>query len=230
MHSLFLMHVLRPMEVWAVSELSCWLFPSVPRLVLWVALWLSRLILLSKEGVGVQLNFESSPFSSKMLMCRYQQAFWEEVHRLWQRALKTRLEFFPTGQPVRLPQSRLALHQAITVQSLCLKLPHMHKQMPRTLGSAAFWFSPQCYCNFLGFFPMESKKHLWNPRLLRDEKSNSPLIAGWRSSRGFLKHTLRNCVLWGLGLKSCIYCCRRLVPQLSLQLFGHCGMYDNGSQ
>lgn len=128
------------------------------------------------------------------------------------------------------PLCRVVLHQTITVWSLHLKPPHIHRQMTRTPGSVAFWLSPWCYCKFLGFFPEESEKHLWNLRVLWDGKGISSLIAGWTSPCYFLKHILRNCVLWGLGLKSCMYCCRQLMLQLSIQLFGHCGVYDNATK
>lgn len=93
------------------------------------------------------------------------------------------------------PLCRLVLHQTNTVWSLCLKPPHIHRQMTRTLGSVAFWLSPWCYCKCLGFFQVESKRHLWNLRVLWDEKNISSLLAGSRSPFYFLKYILRSCVV-----------------------------------
>lgn len=206
------MQALSPMEGWAVSELSCWPLPSV-------MLWLQHLILITfQRESGSTAGFWSKLFPSRSWCTDISELSGKKHIGSDSKCSRWGWSF---------PLCRLVLHRTITVWSLHLKPPHTHRQMTRTLGSAAFWLSPWCYCKFLGFFPEESEKHLWNLRVLWDGKGISSLIAGWTSPCYFLKHILRNCVLWGLGLKSCTYCCRQLMLQLSIQLSGHCGVYDN---
>lgn len=155
------MQALGPTEGSAVSELSCWPLPSV-------MLWLQHSILITLwRGSGSAAGFSTRLFFARSL-CR------DSSELSGKKCTDSDGKCSRWGWSF--PLCRLAPHQTITVWPVCLKPPPIHRRMTRTPGSAAFCLFPWCYCKFLGFFPVESEKHLWNLRVLWDEKIFPPLL------------------------------------------------------
>lgn len=121
---------------------------------------------------------------------------------------------------------RLALHQTITVWTLCLKPPPIHSKWQEHRDQWLFVFFPDAIASFLGSSQWKVKSIYETSEFSGMRKYFHPYCR-LKVSCYFLKYILRNCVLRGLGFKPCMYCFRQLMPQVSFQYFGHHGVYDN---
>lgn len=209
------MQALSPTEGWAVSELSCWPLPSV-------MLWLQHLIL---------ITFQRESGSTV--------GFWSKLFFLQDLDVQTSVNFLGRSTSALIASAQDEVGVFPCVGWSCTKLSqfgaciwshYIHTgKWQEHWDQWLFGFLPDAIASFLGSSQRKAKSICETLEFSGMGKVFPPLLQA-EHLRYFLKHILRNCVLWGLSLKSCMYCCRQLMLQLSIQLSGHCGVYDNATK